>query len=67
MTIGNHPELWDRIYFRDYLKENRKIAIEYKELKCKLAKKYSKNRIEYRIEKADYIKEITEKAKKDNL
>ena len=20
MKIGNHPELWDRIYFRDYLK-----------------------------------------------
>ena len=64
MTIGNHPELWERLYFRDYLKTNSKIVGEYEKLKCKLAEKHSKNRIEYRIAKTDFVKEITETAKK---
>ncbi len=63
MTIGNHSELWDRIYFRDYLKENLKLIEEYEKLKCELAEKHAKNRIEYRIGKTDFVKEITEKAK----
>ncbi len=67
MTIGNHPELWDRIYFRDYLKLNPTVIRKYEKLKCKLAKKYSKNRIEYRIGKTEFVKEITEVAKKARL
>ena len=63
MTIGNHPELWDRLYFRDYLKKNQNVIEEYEKLKCELAEKHSKNRIEYRIGKTDFVKEITEKAK----
>ncbi|KAA1242889.1 GrpB family protein [Aquimarina sp. RZ0] len=40
---------------------------KYEKLKCKLAEKYSKNRIEYRIGKTEFVKEITEAAKKSLL
>ena len=63
MTVGNHSELWDRIYFRDYLKVHSNIAKQYENLKCKLTKKHSKNRIEYRIGKTEFVKRITEMAK----
>ncbi|WP_091587106.1 GrpB family protein [Alteribacillus bidgolensis] len=32
--------LWDRIYFRDYLKVNPSVASEYERLKLKLAETY---------------------------
>lgn len=63
MTIESHNELWDRIYFRDFLNVNCVAREEYEKLKCNLAKEHSKNRIEYRIGKSDFVKRITDKAK----
>ncbi len=57
-------ELWDRIYFRDYLKEFPKVAERYNDLKIELSKKYPNNRVKYTEEKGEFIHSITEKAKK---
>jgi len=63
MTQGNHIEMWERIYFRDYLRINSDLAHQYENLKCELVKKHSKNRIDYRIGKTAFVKKITELAK----
>ncbi len=57
-------ELWDRLYFRDYLKEFLKTAKLHNELKIKLSKKYSNDRVKYTEGKSEFIIKITEKAKK---
>lgn len=62
--------LWDRIYFRDYLRKNTNIAKEYEKLKIEFADKYKFNREKYTNAKTDFVKRITEIAKKeyqDNL
>ncbi len=55
--------LWDRIYFRDYLRVNTNVAREYEKLKIELAEKYKFNREAYTKAKADFVKRITEIAK----
>lgn len=67
MTIKDHSQLWERIYFRDYLRNHPKDCERYENLKCDLAQKHSKNKIEYRIGKTDFVKEITDRAKKSAL
>ncbi len=57
--------LWDRIYFRDYVRKNKSVAKEYENLKMELAKKYPFNREDYTNAKSGFVKEITEKAKSD--
>jgi GrpB-like predicted nucleotidyltransferase (UPF0157 family) len=57
-------ELWDRLYFRDYLKEFSQIAKIYDDLKIKLSEKYPNDRVKYTEEKSKFILDITEKAKK---
>jgi GrpB-like predicted nucleotidyltransferase (UPF0157 family) len=57
-------ELWDRLYFRDYLKEFPKVADLYNDLKIELSKEYSKDRVKYTDEKSGFIHSFTEKAKK---
>ena len=61
MSSANHP-IWDRIYFRDFLRENPETAMDYTNLKIQLAKKYEKKRLEYRIAKTDFVTRITKKA-----
>lgn len=46
------------IYFRDYLNENPEIALEYAELKRKLAKKYPEDRVQYTNGKNRFIRRI---------
>ena len=58
-----HTGLWDRIYFRDYLKDNEKTAKEYELLKIELAEKYKYEREKYTEGKADFIKKATAIAK----
>lgn len=56
--------LWDRVYFRNYLRENNTEATVYQNLKMKLALEYPGDREAYTEGKSDYIMRITGKAKK---
>lgn len=55
--------LWDRIHFRDYLRENPDVAKEYENLKIELAKKHKYNRETYTQAKTEFITRITKMAK----
>ncbi len=57
---------WDEIYFRDYLKQHPEIAQKYGELKIQLSKVYKNDREEYTNKKTDFIKRITDIARKKN-
>ena len=57
-------EHWDRLLFRDYLVEHPEAAKEYQKIKYELSDKYKNNRVEYTKEKTDFIRKITESAKK---
>lgn len=56
--------LWDRIFFRDFLRNNPTTAKEYEKLKISLAKKYQFDREAYTNGKGEFVKRITEIAKK---
>ncbi len=58
----DHP-LWDRLYFRDYLKQNHEVAKEYEQLKIKLATKHKYDREDYTNAKTEFVTRITELAK----
>jgi GrpB-like predicted nucleotidyltransferase (UPF0157 family) len=62
--VEKDSELWDRIYFRDYLREFSKVAESYNDLKVKLSKKYTNDRVRYTEEKSKFISDVTGKAKK---
>ena len=55
--------LWDRIYFRDYLRQNKQVAKEYEILKVKLAEEFKFNRELYTNAKSDFVNRITAIAK----
>lgn len=59
--------LWDRIYFRDYLREFPMIADQYEQLKMKLAIEHKFDRVAYRIAKTDFILRATTEAKRKYL
>ncbi len=56
--------LWDRIYFRDYLRKNKKEARLYEKLKLDLEKQYPNDREKYTSAKTKYIINLTNKAKR---
>lgn len=56
-------ELWDRTYFRDYLREFPAEAKRYDQLKRKLSARHRNDRIKYTEEKSDFILSVTKKAK----
>ncbi len=58
-----HNGLWDRLYFRDFLINNKKTAKQYEQIKRELAEKYKNDREAYTTGKTNFIKRITEKAK----
>lgn len=62
MGDKNHS-LWDRIFFRDYLREHPEIAKEYENLKIELAEIHKNNRETYTQAKTEFITRITEIAK----
>lgn len=64
MGIKENDDLWDRLYFRDYLIENPSVAHEYAELKKYLESKYKHDRDGYTEAKTKFIKRITDIAKK---
>jgi GrpB-like predicted nucleotidyltransferase (UPF0157 family) len=61
--VEANSELWERLYFRDFLREFPDEAARYEELKRSLAKKHPNDRVAYTNGKAAYVKAITEKAK----
>ena len=61
-------ELWDRLYFRDYLIEHPEVAKEYGDLKLQLAADHgdgrvADDRIAYTMAKTEFIVHVTEVAK----
>ena len=55
--------LWERLLFRDYLRQHSEEAAKYAELKYKLAQYYSGDREAYTRGKTEYIKSVMEKAR----
>jgi GrpB-like predicted nucleotidyltransferase (UPF0157 family) len=61
--VEKDSELWDRLYFRDYLREFPEYARQYDELKRKISQKHPNDRVKYSEEKSSFILEVTHKAK----
>ena len=57
-------KLWERLYFRDYLREFPDEAAKYAKLKISLAEKYPNDRIAYTKGKTEFVVSVTEKARK---
>ena len=61
--MGEHDHsLWDRLYFRDYLRQNPATLKEYETLKINLAAKLRYDRDAYTLAKTDFIFTITNHA-----
>jgi len=58
-----YPGDWDEIIFRDYLIDNPETALEYAELKKRLATEFRHNREEYTEHKTAFIKHYTQLAR----
>ena len=56
-------ELWERLLFRDYLKQFPVVAKQYDMLKRMLAKIFPNDRVTYTKEKSEFIVTVTIKAK----
>jgi GrpB-like predicted nucleotidyltransferase (UPF0157 family) len=56
-------KLWERLYFRDYLRDFPGEAERYAELKQALAEKHPNDRLAYTAGKAEYVTALTERAK----
>ncbi len=54
---------WDELYFRDYLRAHKEVAIAYGQLKMELLKKYKNDRDGYTDAKTEFIKKYTALAK----
>jgi len=63
MTPKSHTEIWDRIFFKDYLREHSEIAKEYENLKIELASKFSKDKRNFQKGKTDFVMRVTKIAK----
>ena len=61
--IEADSKLWERLYFRDYLREFPEEAKHYAALKQFLAEKHPYDRLAYTEAKAEYVVSITERAK----
>jgi GrpB-like predicted nucleotidyltransferase (UPF0157 family) len=62
--VEANSKLWERLYFRDYLRDFPEEAKKYAELKQLLAEKYAHDRMGYTAGKAEYVMAITEKARR---
>ncbi len=56
-------EHWDRLLFRDFLREFPQTAKEYQELKVRLARDHPGDRIAYTEGKTEFIVSVTRRAK----
>ena len=62
MGPANHI-IWDRIYFRDYLRKYVEVREQYENLKKNLSITYKSDRVGYRVAKGEFVNRITEEAK----
>ncbi len=62
--VEKDSRLWERLYFRDYLREHPETAREYQKLKTNLASKYPNDREKYTKAKTEFVISVTENAKK---
>lgn len=53
-------EIWKAIAFRDYLRKHHELALEYAEIKKKLASEYADDRNRYTMGKEKFIKKVEE-------
>ena len=60
-------QLWDRLYFRDYLKHHPETAKEYEKLKYQLAEIHKYDREDYTNAKTEFITRVTELAKNESI
>jgi GrpB-like predicted nucleotidyltransferase (UPF0157 family) len=56
-------ELWDRLFFRNYLRAYPDYAKEYETLKLRLAESFAHDRVAYTQAKTDFIEKVTHTAK----
>jgi GrpB-like predicted nucleotidyltransferase (UPF0157 family) len=61
--VEKESELWDRLYFRDYLIKFPEAAMEYGRLKSRLAVSFPNDRVAYHNGKSGFILSTTKKAK----
>ncbi|MFH2092293.1 MAG: GrpB family protein [Pseudomonadota bacterium] len=61
--VENDFEHWDRLLFRDYLRDHPDMAKEYGRLKIKLSKAHPHDRVAYTQAKTDFITRVTAIAK----
>jgi GrpB-like predicted nucleotidyltransferase (UPF0157 family) len=62
--VEAHFEHWDRLLFRDYLIDHPDAAREYGRLKTALSEAHQGDRIAYTQAKSDFIRDVTERAKR---
>ncbi|TPG67350.1 GrpB family protein [Hymenobacter nivis] len=55
--------LWDRLYFRDHLRQHPAVAEQYAQLKYALAEEHRHERVAYRVAKTDFVARVTAEAK----
>jgi GrpB-like predicted nucleotidyltransferase (UPF0157 family) len=61
--IEPESNLWERLLFRDYLRQHPDAAARYAELKRHLAHCHTSDREAYTIGKAEYIESVMQKAR----
>lgn len=61
--VESSSVLWDRLFFRDYLRLFPDVAKQYSLLKSKLSEQNPHDRVKYTESKSDFILTITKKAK----
>jgi GrpB-like predicted nucleotidyltransferase (UPF0157 family) len=62
--IESDFEHWERLLFRDYLREFPEAAKEYGDLKKNLSEKHNDDRVAYTRAKTDFVLRVTAEAKK---
>ena len=63
MVEGDFHDHWDRLLFRDYLREHSEVAKQYERMKLRLASVSPQDRVSYTRGKTDFIVKVTEQAK----
>lgn len=62
--VRKDSKLWDRLFFRDYLREFPKESEKYGRIKIDISKKYPSDREAYTKSKTKLVVSVTEKAKR---
>jgi|MTBAKSStandDraft_2_1061841.scaffolds.fasta_scaffold15683_3 GrpB-like predicted nucleotidyltransferase (UPF0157 family) len=67
MGTGDDDSLWDRLCFRDYLREHPGKAAAYARLKERLSMRFRNDREAYTRAKGEFIRTITDLGKKGHV